>query len=92
MSAAWKDESRKHWHTAGDHKPNDQQIAVGCLQRIADATEVMSRRHEELLSDNERMRNQVKRLQRRLDTEERRSAALRGVINRMKRKVEGPAA
>ncbi|MEN1941052.1 hypothetical protein WCE39_08160 [Luteimonas sp. MJ174] len=73
---------------AGESNPNREDIQLGCLLRIADATEAMAKRHTELMA----ARDYYERLARdRADTIEtlrRQRAALRGTITRMKRAQE----
>lgn len=62
-----------------------KQLNTGALLRIADATEKMCLDREKLERDYQYMRDSRDRYRTQLDTERRRSAALRGVIARMKR-------
>ena len=59
-------------------------INCGSLQRIADACEKMCRDREALEREVQYARRDRDRLAALLDTERRRTAALRGVIKRMK--------
>lgn len=85
MSEIYKEESRKPWHRIGNLEPGD--LELGCLQRIADATELMAREHQNLVNRakwaeerNARLVAENKRLANS-------NAALRGHLRRMKRKV-----
>lgn len=78
-----RDDSRQNWRGSG----SVESINSGSLQRIADALEKMSRNYDQLISDRNHFRNQASRLRGELDAERRRSAALRGVITRMKNKA-----
>lgn len=88
MSEPWMDESRKRWCRGDDLCPSETQLVVGCLQRIADATEVMSQRHVELIRQRDFYEQAYRRQLERATWLERRNAALRGVITRMKRQRE----
>ncbi|MCD9186751.1 MAG: hypothetical protein LUM44_09975 [Pyrinomonadaceae bacterium] len=48
MSKNLKNVSRQGWGTVGEN-PTSEEIQTGCLQRIADALEVMSKNYVELL-------------------------------------------
>jgi hypothetical protein len=48
MSDTFRKESARDWNR-GTTQPTMQDIQVGCLQRIADATELMAKRHQELV-------------------------------------------
>ena len=65
--------------------PGDVNIKLGCLQRMADATEKMALNHERLISDRdfykslyEGQREESRRLRRRI-------AGLRGAITRLRK-------
>ena len=80
-----KDHSRTQWTEHGDPYPGDENVKLGCLQRIADATEEMAKNHV-------RMQDQINYLDKRckLLTEEaerlrRSNTALRGRITRLKK-------
>lgn len=83
----YRDESRKAYGTQRENLTLEQ-LNTGALLRIADAT-------EKACADREALERQLKQLRQRhastlseLSTEKRRTAALRGVINRMKREQE----
>jgi len=87
MSEHWRsyrDESRANWGRE-DRRANHEEIMLGCAQRIADATEKMAANYDALLRDRDWWKGRAERLGARLDTEKRRTAALRGVIGLMKR-------
>lgn len=65
---------------------NRDEIKIGCLQRIADATEVMAKRYQDLIDERDKYKRWYESS---LKTEEyqlRRISALRGVITRMKKR------
>lgn len=59
-------------------------IKLGCLQRIADATELMAINHQELVAERDRYQDLAKRNYEEMKRLERSNQALRGVITRMK--------
>jgi hypothetical protein len=76
--------SRKTYATL-DAKPNLQEIQTGCLQRIADATELMAGNYQNLLNERDKYlrwyeeeKAQTARLLHQI-------AGLRGTITRMKK-------
>ena len=85
-----KNASRRNWSTStvNEHGyPGDENIKIGCMQRIADATEAMAKNHVQLQSDYDYMKGSRDHYRNLYETEKRRSAALRGVINKMKKKL-----
>lgn len=71
------------------------EIKIGCLQRIADATELMSKGYldmrkeiERLEADSKMYRNWYQEWVQRCNRRDRQIAALRGVITKMKKKLE----
>ncbi len=93
MTQSYKDESRINWiRNAETPRGANEIIKIGCLQRIADATELMARRYSELMArrysdliaerDNYRRLYEEEAERRRFSDRSR--AALRGVIARMK--------
>lgn len=77
-------ESKQEW-AKRNNVATHEEIKTGCLQRIADATELMAKEHAKLIAernalecDRDRWRKTAHRLLRS-------NAALRGVIKRMKK-------
>ena len=66
-----------------------EQINCGALLRIADATEKMAQRHTELIDRANRLQRDYDRACERNARQERRIAALRGVITKMRKAKEG---
>lgn len=88
MSDSYIEESKKGWYRI-DGTPTTEQLAFGCLQRIAAATELSCKDREKLERDYAYMRKERDRYMARLDTEKRRTAALRGQITKLKRAATG---
>jgi len=76
-----RERSKQEW----TGNPNRDDINAGSLQRIADATEKMAQRYDDLLSSREYYKARCADLERRNNSLLRRLAALRGVITRLKR-------
>lgn len=83
--ANYKDESRRLWIRTDGENPTLEQLQLGCMQRIADASEAMAKDHVRLLNDAKWQREAKERLQKTCDRLARSNAALRGYIKRMKR-------
>lgn len=72
--------STKNWADPDDI----EHINVGSLQRIADAVEKMAGSYDGLLRAKQWAEEARDKCRKRLETEKRRNAALRGVIRKMK--------
>ena len=72
----------------GESNPNREDIQLGCLLRIADATEAMAKRHTELISQRDYFERLARDRADTIETLRRQRAALRGSITRMKRSRE----
>lgn len=62
-----------------------EQIQLGTLIRIADGVELMAKRYQDLLSDRDWWKNVAEERGKREDLADRRNAALRGHITRLKK-------
>lgn len=87
MSETYREESRRDWHRE-EVPPTNDDLKLGCLQRIADATEMMARRYHDLIDERDKYKNAYKRVCLYEDRANRRIAALRGVITKLKKKLE----
>lgn len=81
------EESRKNWSTAG-FTASIEELKLGCLQRIADATELAAKNHAALIAERDRLARWHEDDKKCIARLVRRNNALRGVITRMK-KVSG---
>jgi uncharacterized protein Yka (UPF0111/DUF47 family) len=79
-----REASRKEWTS----KDNFDGINSGSLQRIADACEKMAASYDQMRESRDRYEQMYERMRDSVDNRDRTIAALRGVITRMKRKVE----
>lgn len=77
-----REQSRENWSSHS----TIEEINAGSLQRIADATEKMAQNYTKLENDYKFMREDRDRYRARLESELKRTAAYRGIINRMKKK------
>lgn len=92
MSDTYRKESRKDWVATGAVVPSLEQMQFGCLQRIADATELMAKRYQELIDQKERAEKSRDYWVAQHDRMARRLVAARGQITKLKKKLEGGAA
>lgn len=85
MSATYRDESRKGWYSP-DENPTTDQLKLGCLQRIADATEAMAKSHTRLMEERDRFERWYREERARAERLERSNRALKAWNTRYKRK------
>ena len=82
-----KKASRVEWYAQvvkeGDY-PGDTNVMIGCLQRIADATEAMAKNYIRLQDDNEWLKKSRDRWQKDYEHMKKSNAALRGWIKKLK--------
>ena len=84
MSKSFKEHSRENWHAANGPITNEQ-LKVGCLQRIADATEVMAANYVRMQNNLDQYKRWYNREKESGQRMARRISALQGVITRMKK-------
>lgn len=87
MAEDFVKQSKKNWVPTGE-RASSKQLTLGCLQRIASATELMCKDREKLERDYKYMRDsrdmylaETERLQRKL-------TATKGVVTRLKNKIK----
>lgn len=83
---SYREESRLNWGCT-DRQPDTNELKLGALMRIADATEVMAREYQELINDRDmyqRWYNETRTHRNRL---ERSNAALRGQITKLRKRL-----
>lgn len=91
MAESYRKLSRIDWHQpAGETTSTTEQIQLGALLRIADATELMAKRYQELINERDRYKEWY-------DTEathrhqlDRRLAAAKGRITKLKKMITPP--
>lgn len=86
--SSFREESRKEWSRNSGATVED--LNLGCLQRIADATELMAREYARLVSDRDRFERWYKESKACSARLARSNAALRGQITKLKRKGSQP--
>lgn len=85
MSDSFKKESRKDWHR--DDAPSMDDIKVGALQRIADATEKMAQRHTDLMRDVDNYKRWYEQERQSHAATIRQLRAARGVITKLRKQL-----
>ena len=85
MNSSWKDASRIAWENGSlsDAQLGTERLTVGCLQRIADATEKMAHNYQQLITERDRYERWYEQEKRSRQALERRVAALRGRITKL---------
>ncbi len=81
----YKDDSRKNWGTSDARNLSDDEIKLGAILRIADATEAMAKNHVQLMAQRDAFERSAKYHQSRAARLDRSNAALRGVITKLKK-------
>lgn len=85
----FKEASRVDWTPSdkGDHEyPGHERVMIGCLQRIADATEAMAGPYLKTVADRDTYERWYREANAKIAKRDKKIAALRGVITRMKNK------
>ena len=83
----YKDESRIGWGSTIEKEGfvGVDRIQIGCLQRIADATELMAKRHQDLVDERDYYKRRYDETTKTNRSLRLRIAALKGVITKLKR-------
>jgi len=79
--------SKGNWAPIAGDNPTAEQIGVGCLQRIAAATELMAQNYKSLQNERERYERLYQEELKRNARLHKSNAALRGHIKRLKNKA-----
>ncbi|MES2779930.1 MAG: hypothetical protein V4651_08520 [Bacteroidota bacterium] len=85
---SYRDASRENW--TNRFELTNEDINTGSLQRIADATEVMAKNHNELIRENDSLKREVERYRLWYNQEQKLNRYLRGNITRLKNKLKKP--
>lgn len=78
-----REESKQNWISRG----NTEDINAGSMQRMADALELIAKDRQKLIDDKEYYQESAKRYQECYENEQRRVAALKGVITKLRKKL-----
>lgn len=85
QTGTYKDESKKNWIATGIEKPTIEQLQLGCMQRMADATEAMAKSHTDLIRENQYLKQQKLELYKEVESLKRSVAAYKGKYTRLKK-------
>lgn len=80
----FKEQSKREWFTTQPVTNDD--IQTGCLMRIADATELMAKNYVQMQNEMNNYKRWFKEEQEISQHLRKSNAALRGVINKMKKR------
>jgi len=83
---SYKELSKHIWEPTEKGWPGFEPLSFGCLQRIADATELMARRYNELLIENEKYRRSYSEAVNQMRWLRRRIAGFQGYLTRLKKR------
>lgn len=81
-----KKASRDDFRLLGE-RPTSDEVKIGAIQRIADATEKMAQRYTELIDQRDRLERWGRDLNVKCARLERSNAALRGQITKLKKRL-----
>lgn len=85
---SFTEHSRSEWEKhPPSAPPTNDDIKLGCLQRIATATELMAENHASLMEQRDRYKSWYEDKQNRVYALYRSISALRGVITKLKKKL-----
>jgi len=84
MKKDLKELSKQNWVPKSENGPTDEEIQTGCMQRIANATELMATNYLKLQSENDYLRNRNRNLQDDNDHLRRSANTYKGKYNRLK--------
>ena len=80
----YREGSRTNWGVTTDSNLTVEQINCGAILRIADATELMAKNHAQLVAERDRFERWYQHEKTQLSSERRRTAALRGIVKKLK--------
>ncbi len=84
---SYREESRKDYGTTTPGTLDRDQIRTGALLRIADATELMARRHTQLIMERDEYKRFHEEADRKLSAIKLSNSALRGQITKLRKQL-----
>lgn len=87
MSTTFVEASKENWVSSNGLNPSNEQLQLGCLQRIAAATELMSKNYQSLFDELQRYKryyNEERQVSQRMA---RTISSLKGHITRLKKQL-----
>jgi hypothetical protein len=85
MSETYRKESRKDWQRSDSEVVYADDLKIGCLQRIADACELMALRHDELVRAKDAAQRDAAYYEGLFHAADRRVSAAKGQITKLKK-------
>lgn len=84
MAESLREKSRRNWTNDAN---TDGNIQLGCMLRIADATEKMAQRHTDLIEERDRLSRYYRARGEQIARLERQLSAHKGQITKLKRQL-----
>ena len=85
---SYRDHSRTNWGLDGGAIPTNEQLNTGALLRIADATELMAKRHQELINQRDQFERSTNYWRDRAGSLEKSNRSLRGQITKLRNRIQ----
>lgn len=82
----YREETKKNWGSNDPDSLTLDQIQTGCMLRIADATELMARRYQDLIDDRDRYKRWYENQQQENAKLVRSNNAYKGIVKKLKKK------
>jgi hypothetical protein len=83
-----KELSKTNWAVEDNSNPGDSNLIIGCLQRIADSTEIIAKDKDKLQRDYEYMKQSRDDYRSMYEKQANSNRSLRGVITKLKKKLQ----
>lgn len=85
---SFREESKSNWGLTIDRHPTNEEIQLGAILRIADASEKMASNYTQLQADLDWYKKRCKSLNETIEHRNRQIANLRGQITKLKKKMQ----
>jgi hypothetical protein len=85
---SFREQSKNDWGTRQDRNPTNEEIQLGAILRMADATELMASNYTQLQKDLDWYRQMYRESQEVITHQERKIANLRGQVTKLKNKFK----
>jgi porphobilinogen deaminase len=91
MSETFRNASKQDYRRAEAERPTHEQINLGCMQRIADATELMAKDRSDLVKENKWLASSRKHFRDDCEFLRRQVAAQKGLVTKLKKQLANQA-
>lgn len=85
---SFREQSRRDWGSRQDINPSNEEIQLGAILRMADATELMASNYKNLQSDLDWYKKMHRQVQETVARRDRQIANLRGQVTKLKNKLK----